>query len=271
RTHPAPVGGGRGVGSGGWGGAGGQGWVGPGGGGAGGGGEALGGRGGGGAEAGGGVHAEAASTVTRTGLDALGDLVGLAGPHPAVGEEEAAADHVRRRGERRPTGDHQVAEAGWDVDDDRDRRAEHPDELETGLEAGEGPATVGVGGVALHDRVERELAARRGEPDGERRDRATEKATGEGRDQSGDDDEDEGRDEQALLRHRAPEPGRDDRSERRAEAGHRRRDTEMPGGRSGRHRRDRLPEQLAGGRAEARTEALDERLLDDASEAEGDE
>ena len=43
----------------------------------------------------------------------------------------------------------------------REERADHPDELEPGLEPGEGPAPVGVGRVALHERVEGQLAGAR--------------------------------------------------------------------------------------------------------------
>ena len=52
------------------------------------------------------------------------------------------------------------------VNDHRDEGAQHPHQLEPGLEAGEGAAPDGVGGVALDDAVEGQLAGGGGHPGG---------------------------------------------------------------------------------------------------------
>ena len=101
--------------------------------------------------------------------------------------------------------------------------ADHPDDLEAGLELGEGPAPVGVRGVALHDRVEGHL------PGGGRdaHHRAEQAGAGQvaqdDRDQAGTEDRQQEPDEHLLLGEHLPDAGRERRPGQRpehADAGH---------------------------------------------------
>ena len=91
-------------------------------------------------------------------------------PRTGAVRRRQAADDV---GERRGAGDRPArarTRGGRHRDRHRDERADDPRDLEAGLELGERPAPVGVGRVALEDRVERQLAGGPGQADRRRQD-----------------------------------------------------------------------------------------------------
>ena len=121
--------------------------------------------------------------------------------------EVARARGARRQGQAEQTCLHR------DRHHDGDERADHPRELEARLEAGERPPSVRVGSVALHDRVERELAAAGAEPDDEGGRRCGGESTAGVRgDEARHHHEQQDRDEDALL---GPHPAQARREERR--------------------------------------------------------
>jgi hypothetical protein len=83
--------------------------------------------------------------------------------HGPTTVDRSGADHVVDG--HRPGGDphHDEAQPAGHLEHHRHEPGAHPAQLEPGLELGERPAAVGIGRVALHDRLERESADRRGE------------------------------------------------------------------------------------------------------------
>ncbi len=71
------------------------------------------------------------------------------------------AREVREQRESSGDPDDEEAEPRGDVEQHREDRPDHPDDLEARLEAGERTAAVGIGGVTLDERVERQLAGGR--------------------------------------------------------------------------------------------------------------
>ncbi len=135
----------------------------------------------------------------------------------------AGAGEVGEGSERRCSGDDEEPEPRRDGDDHRDEPADHPQQLEAGLEQGERPPEVGIGRVALHERVEGEAPGVGGHAERQAEhgiaDEPAQQRTGD-RDAR---DEHERPEEDALLGHEPAQARGDDRAEQAArhrEAGH---------------------------------------------------
>ena len=113
-------------------------------------------------------------------------------------------------------------------DDDRQERADDPDELEPCLETGEGSTAVGIGSIALDDRIEGLLGEAAGGAD-EHREHGRAGETPDQRAQhAGDDGEQERTGEDPLLADDSPHTGSHDRADEEPELGEGRHQSELP-------------------------------------------
>ena len=127
----------------------------------------------------------AVRSVTRRVVRVVG-LVG-SGRRRGHGARRAARRCRRTRAKPATAGDHQEPGAERDRDQHRDHRPDDPDHLEPQLEAGEGATPVGVGGIALHERVEGQTTGGGDHRDEPGEQHARRQATDPGRQQPADD------------------------------------------------------------------------------------